>query len=361
MKILLLGGTGAMGKHLSNLLNTSTNNVYITSRSVRPSSGNIQYIKGNAHDVQFLEETLNINSWDVVVDFMIYTTQEFQDRVRLLLSSCKQYVFLSSSRVYADTQPFITEGSPRLLDVTTNQEYVSTDEYALSKAREENVLFESGLNNYTIIRPYITYSEQRLQLGVYEKEGWLYRALHGRTIVFSEDIASKYTTLTYGLDVAKGMVALFGKQDALGRAFHITTDKSIKWSDILNIYIEAIAEYTGIKPKVLMIPKNNRLVFRKTASIWQVIYDRYYNRRFDNSSIKEFIDNSTFKSQEHGLKECIHAFIEDERYSASLINWKLEAYHDKLTHEHTSLLEIPTYKQKVKYLIYRYLLPKSKF
>ena len=40
------------------------------------------------------------------------------------------------------------------------------------------------------------------QLGVLEKELWLYRALNGRTIVFSKDIAEKSTTLTYGYDVA---------------------------------------------------------------------------------------------------------------------------------------------------------------
>ena len=53
---------------------------------------------------------------------------------------------------------------------------------------EENLLFNSEKNNFTIIRPTITYNTQRLQLGVLEKENWLYRALHGRAIVFSDDV-----------------------------------------------------------------------------------------------------------------------------------------------------------------------------
>ena len=103
-----------------------------------------------------------------------------------------------------------------------DEKYLETDEYALKKAREENILFASTSKNYTIIRPYITYSENRLQLGDLELGSWLTRALDGRTIVFSEDIASHTNTLTYGYDVAKGIAAVIGSQEALGGTFHIT-------------------------------------------------------------------------------------------------------------------------------------------
>lgn len=53
---------------------------------------------------------------------------------------------------------------------------LSIDEYAITKAHQENLLINSKNKNWTIIRPYITYSEQRLQLGTFEKEDWLYRA-----------------------------------------------------------------------------------------------------------------------------------------------------------------------------------------
>ena len=53
----------------------------------------------------------------------------------------------------------------------------------LTKALQENLLRASGYKNWTIVRPYITFSDIRLQLGVYEKEQWLYRALQGRAIV----------------------------------------------------------------------------------------------------------------------------------------------------------------------------------
>ena len=93
----------------------------------------------------------------------------------------------------------ITENSPRLLDVVHDIEYLKTDEYALSKARQEDILRKNRNNNWTIIRPYITYSGQRLQLGIYEKEQWLYRALQNKPIVFPEELRNNLTTLTWGV------------------------------------------------------------------------------------------------------------------------------------------------------------------
>lgn len=161
LKILLLGGTGAMGVHLSKILNNQGEDVYVTTRRERKGMG-ITYIQGNAHENAFLSDILQKYHFDVLIDFMIYNTSEFADRVDLLLSSVGQYIFLSSSRVYADSQTPITENSPRLLDVYKEEEYLKTDEYALSKARQEDILHRSGKNNWTVIRPYITYSEIRL-------------------------------------------------------------------------------------------------------------------------------------------------------------------------------------------------------
>lgn len=92
-------------------------------------------------------------------------------------------MFLSSARVYASSDMPITEDSPLILDMTDDKMYLRTDEYALAKARQEKFLKELG-NNFTIVRPYITFNQNRFQLGVQEKEMWLYRALRGRSIFF---------------------------------------------------------------------------------------------------------------------------------------------------------------------------------
>lgn len=49
-KILLLGGTGAMGMHLVQLLTNTEHHVVVTSRRSRQDHDNITYVLGNAHD-----------------------------------------------------------------------------------------------------------------------------------------------------------------------------------------------------------------------------------------------------------------------------------------------------------------------
>ena len=229
-----------MGGYLAGILAGRGADVDVTTRRERlPQNENIKYICGNAHDIAFVRRIITAG-YDAVIDFMNYhPAGEFLERCELLTGSTGHYVFLSSSRVYADSPTPITETSPRLLDVCTDSEYLRTDEYALSKAREEDILRNSGTKNWTIIRPYITYSNERLQLGVYEKERWLYRALQGKPVVFSEDIARARTTLTWGHDVAEGIAGLLGRSGAFGQTFHITGDESMKWRDIAEVYREA--------------------------------------------------------------------------------------------------------------------------
>ena len=164
MKVLVLGGTGAMGTHLVSILAEAGMKVDVTSRQELADRTNIHYIKGNVHNISFVKSLLAQNYYNVIIDFMIYTTVEFNDRYWLYLNNTDQYFYLSTSRVYADAA-LITEESPHLLDVTTDKKYLATDEYALCKARQEDLLRNSCKSNFTIIRPYKTYSEIRLQLG----------------------------------------------------------------------------------------------------------------------------------------------------------------------------------------------------
>lgn len=351
MKVLVLGGTGAMGSHLVEILSNAGIITVVTTRKYRPSRNNIKYLQGNAHEMDFLYTILE-ERWDAIIDFMVYSTEEFKARIELLLSATAHYIFLSSSRVYADSKLPITEESSRLLDVSKDLDFLSTEEYSLTKARQENILQNCRCRNWTIIRPYITYSEIRLQLGVLEKEYWLYRALHGRTIVFSNDISSRYTTLTYGHDVARGIFKIIGDAQTFGEIFHITAKESCRWEDVLSVYLNVLEKRLGYKPKVLLLDKALNLKSKHLK--YQVLYDRCFDRAFDNTKIKQFVDVDNFMNVELGLKKCIEAFLDNPQFGC--INWLEEAIKDRKTGEQTSLSEILSFKQKIIYLLYRYII-----
>lgn len=351
MRVLVLGGTGAIGVHLVNMLSHNGIETVVTTRKHLESHGNIKYMHGNVHDIEFLQVVLKAQ-WDAIVDFMVYTTINFSERIDMLLNATNQYIYLSSARIYADSVQPLVETSSRLLDISHDKEFLSTDEYSLTKARQEDILRNTGRKNWTIIRPYITYGENRLQLGILEKEEWLYRALHGRTIVFSKDISSKITTLTYGLDVSKGIMAIIGNSKTLADTFHITTEYSYSWNHILTIYLELLENKIGYKPNILL--QDVDIIDKENPAKYQILYDRLFNRKFDNSKIKKYINTEILTQIEDGLKICLEEFLKNPEFLQ--IDWKKEALKDRQTKEFTTLKEINGYKQKIKYLIFRYFL-----
>lgn len=348
MKILILGGTGAMGSPLAKLLEPH-NEVWVTSRKDRVSQGNLHYVLGNAKNLDFLHDILQ-NGWDAIVDFIVRSEKELSCCIDLFLNNTKQYVYISSARVYAETEGKITEDTPRLLDVSEDSDFLQTNEYSLAKARAEDLLKNHSRNNYTIIRPSITYNTYRLQLGVMEKEAWLYRAMKGRSIVFSEDMKDKLTAMTYGDDVARGIASIIGKDKALGEIFHITNNRSLTWEEILTIYKSTLERIIGRSTKVCWTKTTTNLFFKYQQ--YQIKYCRYFNRSFDNSKISSYIDVSSFVNPEEGLASSLEAFLKNPQFKP--INWTLEGINDRVAHERTPLYEIPSLKLKIKYLCYRY-------
>lgn len=353
MKVLVLGGTGAMGEPLVRILASQGHEVCVTTRNQKlKSEGNVRYIVGNAHDITFISTVLK-DHYDSIVDFMSYRSDEFASRCDLFLSSCSHYLFLSSSRVYADTGASpITESSPRLLDAVNDERYLKSDEYALAKAREENVLRENSRKNWTIIRPYITYNDKRLQLGVFEKELWLQHVLDGHSIVFFRDVAEKMTTLTHGDDVARHMASLIGNRDAMGEAVHIT-GKPIRWSDVLDVYLDVLERHLGKRPDVVWLDSSTEFGI-KAGNIYQLRYDRLLNRTFDNTKIVSLTKDPDFIGAREGLASCLEAFLKEGCPFRSR-DWHAEGYFDRWSHEHTRLSSLPSHKARFSYLCGRYL------
>lgn len=324
-KVLLLGGTGALGAHLRDILAEQGFEVWVTSRSAHADAPHIHYLQLDAMDFGAFKK-LTASRWDAIVDFMIYPPKTFEARLDVFLRQTDQYVSLSSARVYADAgMTPLVEDSPRLLDTVGDAEYLKTNEYALAKAREEDILRAKGTaGNWTIIRPYVTFSEERLQLGTLEKEQWLKRALEGRPIVFSRDIAEKLTTLTYGRDVARGMAAVIGRKEACGETFHITSPRQMRWSEVLDLYVKVLADVLGKAPKVVLTRESAQL---RTPGRYQVKYDRAFNRRFDNAKIGRFVDVGSFRDPKEALESCLRAFLASSRKFRA-VNAQLDELHD---------------------------------
>lgn len=350
MKVLLLGGTGAIGSSIIKYIDCVDNDIYITSRKRRNDSNNIHYIMGDAHNNTFLDQVLQTR-YDIIVDLMIYSTTELENRINKLLESTDHYFFMSSARVYANRLGRIDENSSLIIDVSTDQSFLNTDDYALAKAKEERIICSSKTANWTIIRPYITYNFNRFQLGVLEKEDWLFRAIDGRKIVFMQDMADKYTSMTYGDDVGMCIAELMRKDKSKGEIYNIANQESVKWKDVLEIYKSVMERKLDRNIEILMLKDSSE--FKKIFDRpFQITYDRLYDRQFNSDKII----NETgiqFTTVQNGLTKCMDYFLSNPKFE--YINGKYEGWFDKKSKQITPVWRIPGKRNKIFYLKERFL------
>lgn len=281
-KVLVLGATGAMAVYLIPLLlDKGYTVVGVTLDDVVSHNENLTYIKTNAMDLDFLKAQLQ-NQYDVVVDFMIYNTLElFEQYYKLFLENTKHYIFFSTYRVYAGDSP-ICETSKRILDIERPDDFVTKFEYSIYKAEEEDLLNNSKYNNFTIVRPAITYSKRRFQLVTLEADVLVYRMLKGKTVVLPESAMDKHATMSWAGDVAKMLSSIILNSEAMRQTYTVSTSEHMTWREVAKIYEEiANLKYITVDNETYL----DIVADGAVAARQQLLYDRCYDRIVDNSKI----------------------------------------------------------------------------
>lgn len=284
-KILVIGGTGAMGIYLIPELLRRGFAVDVLSMDQRENRPDLTYYVGDAFDRDYLRTNFLEKHYDAIVDFMIYRTERFQERYEEFLRSTKHYIYLSSYRVYANKECPIRETSPRLLDVSEDAELLASDDYCLRKARGEDILKKAADRNWTIVRPAVTYSSRRFQLVTLEMPQTVGRAYTGRTVVLPEEAKNVQGTMTWAGDVAKMIAGLLLREDAFGETFTVSTAEHHSWGEIADYY----RELTGMKVIWVSSEEFFQAIDAKIGNRWQLNYDRLYERVMDNSKILNFL------------------------------------------------------------------------
>ena len=306
-----------MGVYLQEELASSGWEVVVTSRRPHESRGGVTFLEGNAKDPQFLR-LLAEQRYDAVVDFMTWSQGAFEDMLHILLEMSRQYVFLSSYRVFADS-PVITESSARLVDVCPDGRYAAGDEYAIVKAREEDMLRFSGSSDWTIVRPAITYSKERFQLGTLEANEWLWRALQGLPVPMAREMLERECTLSWGRDVSCAIARLLGNPKAIGEDFNISTAKHQPWDKVLDLY----GSIFDFKVKEVPLEKYERYCCWGDRSLGycpQLRYDRLLDRVLDNSKVLSVtgMREADFSDIGKGLAHEFEIFLKNPSFPAGV-------------------------------------------
>ncbi len=324
-KILVLGGTGAMGAYLvPKLLDRGFLVDVISLDDMKSDNKRLNYIKcKNGKDPEYIKEILK-NRYDGIVDFMMYNTKEYTAAYKQLMENTEHYVFLSSYRVYADDK-IITEETPRLLDVSSDKEYLATDDYSLYKAREENLIYDSGFKNWTIVRPAITYSKYKYQLTSCEANLTVQRAMEDKILLLPEEVKDKQATMTWGNDVSEMIARLVFNDEAVGQVYTTSTNEHNSWGYVADCYKELI----GLK--AVWIPMEDFIKVKSNGEIcpgddvWKLKYDRMYDRVVDNSKILKAtgMSQSEIMPLYDGLKHELTVLPKDYRWEKQQKIWDL--------------------------------------
>lgn len=328
-KVLVIGGTGAMGIYLvPELLNLGYAVDVLSLDAWESNHPNLRYFVGDAKDLETVSDYLK-QGYDGIVDFMIYRRDRFAEWYPKLLDSTSHYIFLSSYRVYANEEHPITEESPRLLDVSDDVDLLTSEDYAIYKAQSEDMLCRSSYRNWTIIRPAITYSARKFKLVTLEMQNTIGRAMVGKKVVLPKTAKDIQATLTWGGDVAKMISAILFNEQAYGETYTVSTAEHMTWGEVAEYYRDLVGM------EVVWAEEEDYMeIVGGSIGAWRMLhYDRLFDRIVDNRKILALMG----KTQEdlmplyEGLKKEINGLPRDffDFYEFGETSKRMDAWLEK--------------------------------
>lgn len=288
MKVLFIGGTGTISTAVSRLAIKKGIDLYLLNRGNNDESvpDGAKVIKADIRNTKLVREKLKGLSFDCIVQWVGFTPEHIQNDISLFRHMTFQYIFISSASAYQKPP------SHYLIDESTplcNPYW----QYSSDKAACEEILMNEYRKNgfpITIVRPSYTYDKTSIPfIFNSRKYRWtlIDRIRKGLKIIVPGDGTSLWT-ITHSCDFARGFTGLLGNSQAVGHAFHITSDEVLTWDQIA----KTIGRAAGAKPNIIHIPSD----FIAAASPdlkGGLVGDKSVSVVFDNSKIKRFVPGFT--------------------------------------------------------------------
>jgi nucleoside-diphosphate-sugar epimerase len=312
MKILFIGGTGNISSSVSRAVIEKGHDLYHLNRGKRESDfSQIKTFFVDIIDKKSVYQKLVQHEWDVVVNWIAFKKEDIFRDYEYFRGRTRQYIFISSASVYQKPplHPYITESTPLR---NPFWEY-SRDKIACEE--ECNRLFRDHHFPITIVRPSLTYSTViPVAIGSWNDFTIVDRMRKGKPVIIHGDGSSLWT-ITHADDFAKGFVGLLGHQQAIGHAFHITSDEILTWDQIY----EDVAIAAGVPLNAIYIASEFISKVADNLPGWEWIRGNLFGDKavsvvFDNSKIKQFVPGfSATIPFAQGIKRTVEWFEADPK------------------------------------------------
>jgi nucleoside-diphosphate-sugar epimerase len=306
MKVLFIGGTGFISTAVSRQAIEKGFDLYLLNRGVRHENPHGSHsLTADINNPEEARAALRDTQFDVVVDWIAYTPDDIERDLELFKGRVKQYIFISSASAYQKppSHYIITESTPLYnpyWDYSRNK--IACEERLMRAYREEGF-------PVTIVRPSLTYDPNfPIALGGWGCYTLADRLKKGLPIIVHGDGSSLWV-VTHAEDFGRGFLGLIGNYQALGHAFHITSDEVLSWNQIY----QTIAEALGVEANIVHIPSDfiERLAPEKAGSF---LGDKAWSVVFDNTKIKRFVPGfQAVIPFREGIRRTLAWFDEDEK------------------------------------------------
>lgn len=323
MKVLFVGGTGIISTACTALAAERGMDVTLLRRGQQAADlpTTVKTLVADINDRE-LAQKLGNSKFDAVVDFIAFTPADIERDIALFRGRTRQFVFISSASAYQKPQThyLMTESTPLANPYWQySRDKIACEERLMRAYREEGFPI-------TIVRPSWTYGETRIPLVMNSWERSytaIDRMLRGQKVVVPGDGTSLWV-MTHNTDFAKGFVGLLGHEQAIGHAFHITSDEVLNWDQLYRVVGGAL----GVEPRLVHIP-SDFITACSPEKLGTLTGDKSLSVVFDNSKIKRFVPGfSATTSFAEGVRRSLAWFGADA--SRKLIDPEHNAFLDKL-------------------------------
>ena len=233
--VLFIGGSGTISAACVREAQATGFDVTVLNRgksALRPLPDGVGALHADLDDDAAMADALRSRTFDVVADFMSFTTTRLRRNVELLRGRTSQYVFISSASAYqkpVQSLP-ITESTPLRNDYWQySRDKIACEDYLVKLWRDE------GFPG-TIVRPSHTYDQFMIPMMGHWTQ--IARARAGKPIVLWGDGTSLWT-LTHASDFAYMFAGLLGNPAARGEAYQIMGDEVLTWDAIAHAFATA--------------------------------------------------------------------------------------------------------------------------
>lgn len=280
MKVLFIGGTGNISSAVSRLAVDRGIELYHLNRGNLSLIPGVKTIISDINNASTVAHEIHSHEWDAVVNWIAFTPEDIQRDISLFNGKTKQYIFISSASCYQKPllHPVVTESTPLYNPIWDYSQNKIFCEEALNQAYREQGF------PITIVRPSLTYDTViPVSIGGFREFTTAQRMLEGKEIIVQGDGTSLWT-VTHADDFALGFVGLLGHFQAIGHAFHITSDEILSWDSIYKI----LASSLGVEAKITHVPSE---LICKIAPLFTgtLLGDKAHSCIFDNSKVKSFV------------------------------------------------------------------------